>query len=1075
MLMFLSLPLVLLSFLPAPSPADVVEQQILAYFVLIEERESAPPTESLWSLAQYYMEGEDHRDILMRTGRKMDIDWISWLDPEDPDPLHFYEIARHFEDERLLLYLLLNAIPTEELRESFDQFYQTTSRDELKDLNRRIAEGETISLDHLKRHRYDFSTFLILYYPDRFTTAEENLTELLAQLLSDQVILYQQVLEPHKRDFLLASQLIALYDNNNYSPIVASYQQFSDLSWLPRTEFKLSLYWALDYVMYRAGHIDKSLEIQREHTIPIAQQTKNFSSLNAILAAHGANLYTLGKYNESREVYLSALSDNLNQTPINQTRLYNNLSLVYYKLGDNNNYIETQLKALEVAISEDSYTHQLNIYRNLHIYYRNNNNWDLALSYIQEARRIAEAIANKDELASIIISQSVYFSNFLNDHDTALSLLQEARLLLDATADYRLQVRVLYEKAKLYTRTGRPDKSREIYYQVKALGAENNNDRMYLEALVDLADIETGLGNFEKGRQLISEFKQHDVTVVDFHVLVNARRLEAGLAAREGRFSQAEQVLRYVADQVLARSRATTDPEAGYWHIEQSYLKLFQLYADLLSRQNRLADLLNLLDQFKTINDASLTDNPLIHADVMSEEELAESLRLTEQLDDMRKTLLHTSEAGRLSIQSEIASLVARRNRLTRQPDAEMFRPQQLWTIQSQLESGEMILHTTQLLEDLYLILIDARDIRFMKLPFGDAQEEQFALALDGLATGQTDLMALHDIYRYLQLSSLPSHVTSLIVLPDSWLYQLPLDVLPIHRPETPTSYGQTRYLVEKMEVRYLNNLRELTHREPITDYKTDFTGIGISDFSDAGRGHLISLPQAPDEVRQIASRLDRVSSSRVYTESQGTLSAFREGAENSRILHLASHSEISESNPLFSRIYLYPESSSAGTEGSAAESAFNSELFAYQLHDMNLNNELIMLNSCDSGSGEYFQGTGVMGISRALRYAGAKSLILNSWMVNDHFASDFAVSFYSRMNLGRTKSRSMQEAKIHLLTTSNANPHFWGAYMLNGSNRPVVPRQGEWEVSIIVLLLFSTLLVASVMTRRYSAARAFR
>ena len=879
--------------------------------------------------------------------------------------------------------------------------------------------------------------------------------------------LYQQVLEPHQRDFLLASLLYAFYATNNYAPIVRSYDQFSDLSWLPHTQFKLSLYWALDYVMYSAGHIDKSLEIQREHTLPIAQKIGNFSTLNAIMAAHGANLYSLGKYNESKEIYLSALSDSLNQTPTNKTRLYNNLSLVYYKMGDNNNYIETQLQALEVAIDEEAYTHQLNIYRNLHIYYRNNHNWDLALSYIEEARRIAETIGNQNELASIIISQSVYYSNFLNDHDRALTLLREAQYLLDTTADDRLQVRILYEKAGIYARTGQAERSREIYHQVKTVGAENNNTSMYLEALVDLVDIETRFGNFAESRQLIDEFNQHDVTVVDFHVLVNARRLEADLALRSGRYSQAEKLLRHVADQVLARSRATTDPEAGYWHIEEAYLKLFQLYADLLSRQDRLADLLNLLDQFKTINDASLVDNPLIHAEMMSEEELAESLRLNEQLDRLRKTLLYTDDENRLSIQSEIASLVARRNRLTRQPSDELFRPQHLWAIQSQLESGEMILHATQLLDDLYLVLLDSQNIQLKKLPFGRAQEEQFENALNGLITGETDLLALHEIYHYLELATLPSHITSLIVLPDSWLYQLPLDVLPVRRPASATSYGQTRYLVEEMEVRYLNNLRELTLTEPAAHYSTEFTGIGISDFSEAGRGHLISLPQAPDEVEQIANRLNRLSSSRIYTESEGTLSAFREGAENSRILHLASHSEISESNPLFSRIYLYPDEPSA-------EVAFNSELFAYQLHEMNLNNELIMLNSCDSGSGEYFQGTGVMGISRALRYAGARSLIRNSWQVNDHFSSDFAITFYTRMNLGKTKARSLQEAKIHLLSTSNANPHYWGAYMLNGSNRPVVAKQGERLMNIAVLLLFSTLLVISV-GRRYSAARALR
>src|SRR5690625_5304930 len=217
MTLLLSLPLLLLSLLPATSPSDVAEEQIRAYLELI--RESEYRSEPLWSLAQYYMESEAHRNLLIRTGREMGIGWISWLDPEEPDPLHFFQIAHHFDDERLLLYLLLSAVPAEERRDRFDQFYASSDSDDLIDLNRRVAEGNTIHLDHLKRHRYDFSTFLILNYPDRITTAEENLSELLAQLLIDQVTLYQHILQPIQRDFLLASLLHALYDTDNFSPI----------------------------------------------------------------------------------------------------------------------------------------------------------------------------------------------------------------------------------------------------------------------------------------------------------------------------------------------------------------------------------------------------------------------------------------------------------------------------------------------------------------------------------------------------------------------------------------------------------------------------------------------------------------------------------------------------------------------------------------------------------------------------------------------------------------------------------------------------------------------------------------
>ena len=97
------------------------------------------------------------------------------------------------------------------------------------------------------------------------------------------------------------------------------------------------------------------------------------------------------------------------------------------------------------------------------------------------------------------------------------------------------------------------------------------------------------------------------------------------------------------------------------------------------------------------------------------------------------------------------------------------------------------------------------------------------------------------------------------------------------------------------------------------------------------------------------------------------------------------------------------------------------------------------MLNSCESGSGSYLQGTGVVGISRALRYAGAQSLVLNLWSVNDMMASEFAIKFYEGINKGETKSEALRNAKLYFLKTKNANPHYWGSYMLLGNEDAII------------------------------------
>ena len=128
--------------------------------------------------------------------------------------------------------------------------------------------------------------------------------------------------------------------------------------------------------------------------------------------------------------------------------------------------------------------------------------------------------------------------------------------------------------------------------------------------------------------------------------------------------------------------------------------------------------------------------------------------------------------------------------------------------------------------------------------------------------------------------------------------------------------------------------------------------------------------------------------------------------------------------------------------------------LYAYELFDIQMNSELVMLNSCSSGSGSYLQGSGIMGISRALRYAGAKSLALNLWSVNDKAASEFATSFYTAINEGSSKWEAMRTAKLSLLKTGNANPYYWGSYMLIGNSSPLTKKPAKAGFLYPVLLL---------------------
>ena len=574
--------------------------------------------------------------------------------------------------------------------------------------------------------------------------------------------------------------------------------------------------------------------------------------------------------------------------------------------------------------------------------------------------------------------------------------------------------------------------------------------------MVQLAEAEFEMGNIQQADQLIREFVTHDISVLAYYIIAQARFVEAQIALAGGNRLKAERILRTTSRQILEHARGTTNPESGFWHVEDSYIKIFDTYAGYLIENGRFDEALNLLDNYKTINDAALTENPLIKAKRLTEEQLTLERQFDQEINDLRKQLLAADDRRSLEIQARIDGLSARKRSLIPDQIEISYDVIPLWRIQSQLSSEQMVLHFTHLDEHLYLAFIDKNSVRFKVLNHDQSTEAMFETAISGLINGKTDLNALHDVYKYLELEKIPTSSNTLIVLPDSYLHQLPLAVLPVRAPQSAGSYGSTRYLIEDKRVRYLISLNDLFLGSTDAVFRHDFTGFGISDFSNESGRNLVPLPRAPQEIHSVSQKLHRFDNRNLLLEGDATTASFRRDAADSRILHMATHSEISASDPLFSRLYLHQDGSNNNESG---------QIFAYELFSFNLQNELIMLNSCESGSGRYLQGSGIMGISRALRYAGARSLILNSWSVNDAYASDFAVEFYDHINSGMPKSEALRQATITFMRGSNANPHFWGAYMLNGDDSPIITKPGTERVNI---MLMTGLFAGLLLTIRY-------
>ena len=101
------------------------------------------------------------------------------------------------------------------------------------------------------------------------------------------------------------------------------------------------------------------------------------------------------------------------------------------------------------------------------------------------------------------------------------------------------------------------------------------------------------------------------------------------------------------------------------------------------------------------------------------------------------------------------------------------------------------------------------------------------------------------------------------------------------------------------------------------------------------------------------------------------------------------------------------------------------------------LGTDLVVLSACDTGLGTVHQGQGVYGLRRAFALAGARSLVMTLWRVDDQATRDFMIEFYQRVVAGYPKGAALTEAQ-RCLKEKYPDPSVWGAFIYQGDPGPV-------------------------------------
>jgi CHAT domain-containing protein/tetratricopeptide (TPR) repeat protein len=153
--------------------------------------------------------------------------------------------------------------------------------------------------------------------------------------------------------------------------------------------------------------------------------------------------------------------------------------------------------------------------------------------------------------------------------------------------------------------------------------------------------------------------------------------------------------------------------------------------------------------------------------------------------------------------------------------------------------------------------------------------------------------------------------------------------------------------------------------------------------------------------------------------------------------------------NPLLRSGLVLAGARSATADGEGrGQGLENSLVTALELAGIDLwGTQLVVLSACDTGRGDIKLGQGVYGLRRALRAAGAETVVMSLWKVDDETTHALMERYYRNLLEGQGRSAALSDA-MQALRATQPHPYYWAPFISSGSDAPLVLEDGPLLLS---------------------------